>query len=152
MAKQKSPAFQRYPKDYLGDELVMRMTLEEEGAYNRLMDFAWLEGSIPADMRGLAALCKNVSLKKMTAIWETIGCKFAAHPDLPGRLIHKRLERERDKQKVWSEKSREGGKRSAEKRWGTKDEPQTPEPRTAQPIGIAQIVGKIQPGSNGTNG
>ena len=56
---EKAPAFQWYPKDYLSDLNVVVMTLEEEGAYRRLMDYCWLHGSIPDDMAALGAMCKN---------------------------------------------------------------------------------------------
>lgn len=115
---EKSPAYQRYPKDYLGDENVVVMTLEEEGAYNRLMDFCWMQGSLPSDMRELAAMCKNVPVKRMQKMWERIGRCFQPHPDHPGRLTHKRLDKEREKQAEWSRKSSEGGKKGSATRWG----------------------------------
>lgn len=118
MAKEKSPAYQRYPNDYLTDENVVRMTLEQEGAYNRLMDHCWKEGSIPADIPGLAAFCKNVTTAKMRAIWQAVGMCFEPHPTLPGRLVHPRLEKEREKQAEWKAKSSTGGKRGARARWG----------------------------------
>jgi uncharacterized protein YdaU (DUF1376 family) len=118
MAREKSPAYQRYPKDYLNDENVVAMTLEEEGAYNRLMDYCWLEGSLPNDMRKLAAMCKNIPAKRMQAIWDAIGGCFTAHPERADRLVHARLERERDKQAEWRLKSSEGGKRSQANRKG----------------------------------
>lgn len=118
MPAEKSPAYQRYSKDYLGDENVVVMTLEEEGAYNRLMDFCWLEGSIPADMRDLAAMCKNVSAKKMQAMWKRIGRCFDPHPAEADRLIHPRLEEERAKQEEWRGQQSTAGKIGAAKRWG----------------------------------
>jgi hypothetical protein len=44
---------------------------------------------------------------------------FKRHPENGERLIHPRLEEEREKQKKWKEKSSEGGRKSAAKRWGS---------------------------------
>jgi Protein of unknown function (DUF1376)/DnaB-like helicase C terminal domain len=56
-----SPAFQFYPADYLADANVQMMTLEEEGAYIRLLSYCWREGTIPADNASLSRLCKGAS-------------------------------------------------------------------------------------------
>lgn len=111
MPKESSPAYQRYPKDYLSDKNVQVMTLEEEGCYNRLMDYCWLEGSLPNNPEELAALCKgkNPSVR-------VVNC-FTVSGDV---LIHLRLEEERAKQRLWIEKSRKAGYKSAAKRWGFK--------------------------------
>ncbi len=50
----KSPAFQWYPKDILSSARVQEMSLAEEGAYRRALDFCWLNGSLPADTEKLA--------------------------------------------------------------------------------------------------
>ena len=49
----KAPAYLWYPKDYLADANTVLMSLEEEGAYRRLLDYCWLEGSIPGDMKAM---------------------------------------------------------------------------------------------------
>jgi len=41
---------------------------------------------------------------------------FQQHPNNPALLVHDRLEKEREKQDAWSEKCREGGRKSAEMR------------------------------------
>jgi uncharacterized protein YdaU (DUF1376 family) len=52
----KSPAFQFYPQDYLSSARVAEMSLEEEGAYIRLLCYCWTTGSIPADPERCARL------------------------------------------------------------------------------------------------
>lgn len=42
--KEKPPAFQFYPRDWLGSEAVGVMTPAQEGAYIRLLCYAWLSG------------------------------------------------------------------------------------------------------------
>lgn len=111
----KSPAFQWYPKDYLTDENVMVMTLEEEGAYRRLMDHCWLQGSIPNDMRSLAALCKNITTSRMKKLWLNLQSCFQLDGD---RWIHPRIEKERAKQKARKQAKSAAGSKGAAKRWG----------------------------------
>jgi len=108
----KTPAFQFYATDYLSDANVQMMTLEEEGAYIRLLCFCWIEGSIPNDPERLARLCKGGSTTLLTNV---LNC-FTQDPNDPSRLVHKRLEQEREKQRAWREKSAQGGRRSAHKR------------------------------------
>lgn len=109
----KSPAFQFYPADYLADEKVQLMTLEEEGAYLRSLAFCWREGSIPSDPQTLSRLIGKGCSVEIARVVQ--GC--FNHPSKDAsRMMHPRLECEREKQKQWIRKSSEGGKVSAEKR------------------------------------
>lgn len=108
-----TPAFQFYPADWLADAKTAMASLEEEGAFIRLLCYAWREGSIPADARRCAALIgkgATEELARVVQVW------FNQHPTDCTKLVHPRLEREREKQERWREKSAEGGKKSAEKR------------------------------------
>lgn len=107
-----SPAFQFYAAEYLADENVALMTLEEEGAYIRALAYCWREGSIPADYELLSRLLKGGSTNILRVV---VKC-FNQHPTEPGRLVHGRLEKEREKQKKWREKSKNGGLKSGESR------------------------------------
>lgn len=108
----KPPAFQFYAADYLADENVALMSLEEEGAYIRAMAYCWREGSIPADPARLSPLLKGA---RMEVVRVVKGC-FKQSPTDASRLIHPRLDFEREKQREWREKSRLGGKKSGESR------------------------------------
>jgi len=110
-AGMKSPAFQWYPGDYLASQRVQLMTLEEEGAYNRLLNFCWIHGSIPSEPELLAKL---IGKGASTTLATKVATMF--QPAASNRLIHDRLEAERRKQAVWREKSAQGGKKSAAKR------------------------------------
>jgi uncharacterized protein YdaU (DUF1376 family) len=105
----KAPAFQFYAADYLADEKVGIMTLEQEGAYIRLLCYCWREGSIPSDPEVLSRLCKGASTSLLGLV---VSC-FKQHPTDPSRLIHWRLEAERAKQDAWRQKSAEGGRKSS---------------------------------------
>lgn len=121
----KRPAFQFYPGDWLGSQRVSLLTLEEEGAYLRLLASCWQHGSIPADPEKIARL---IGKGASTTLATTLATMFQPHSLNPALLVHDRLERERDKQDAWAEKSREGGRKSAEKRQNLKGGSTTVQP------------------------
>lgn len=113
----KSPAFQFYPKDWLSSLKISLMTPAEEGAYIRLLCYCWDDAdcSIPDNDEILA------KMSRLNEGWfkggSTVVRKcFNQHPTKPGFLTNERLMKEREKQKKWSEKSHEGGKKSGEVR------------------------------------
>ncbi len=89
------------------------MSLEEEGAYIRLLCYCWKHGSIPAEPEQIARL---IGKGASTTLATTLATIF--EPDLQNgsRLIHQRLEEERQKQDEWRAKSAAGGRKSAELR------------------------------------
>lgn len=91
----KSPAFQWYPKDILSSVRVAEMSLAEEGAYRRLIDFCWLNGSIPADPIRASRVVGKGCTREIT---EAVLPMFTPDPNDPTRLVHDRLEEERRRQ------------------------------------------------------
>lgn len=121
MSKEKSPAYQRYPKDYVSDIKVQSMSLEEEGMYNRLMDYCWCEVALPADPKILSALCKG---KEPTAL--VLSCFIAVRSESdPSAMVlrHKRLDEERKKQADHAARRSLAGQKGNEKRWGKPKKP-----------------------------
>ncbi len=106
----KSPAFQFYPKDFLSDENVRVMSLQECGAYIRLIALCWIEGTLPVDTERLARLV-GVPLATFRKIWPALDPCFRAHPTNSDRLIHPRLEREREKQENFRRRQSDNGRR-----------------------------------------
>ena len=106
----RKPAFQFYPADYLSSARVCMMTLEEEGAYMRLLCYCWIQGHLPADPEKLARL---IGKGGSTTLATVVAAMFKKDPTNPERLIHDRLEEERVKQAEWAKKSSLGGKASA---------------------------------------
>lgn len=113
----RAPAFQFYANDWLSSTKVMLMTPAQEGAYLRLLLISWNDPdlSIPDDDQQLAIL------SRMGEGWLNGGSAlvrscFEQHPTKPGRLVNTRLVEEYEKQQEWREKSREGGKKSAQAR------------------------------------
>ena len=106
----KAPAFQWYPKDILASARVQEMSLAEEGAYRRLLDYCWLNGSVPADEKRCARLIgKGCTAEIAKYVLEM----FEPDPLDESRMIHDRLEAEREKQESNS-KARQA---AAEARW-----------------------------------
>ena len=111
--KSKAPAFQFYAADWLADEAVSVMSLEEEGAYFRALCYCWREGSIPADQDKLSRLLKGAPPSVVKVVTDC----FATSPSEASRLIHPMLEKERTKQRDFSDRQR--GK--ANRRWDSTD-------------------------------
>lgn len=88
-------------------------SLEEEGAYIRLLCFAWREGWIPSCPKRCAVLIGKGATEMLARV---VQGWFNQHPDDAEKMIHLRLEAERQKQLKWREKSAEGGRKSASKR------------------------------------
>ena len=107
----KNPAFQFYPGDYLSSQRVSLMTLEEEGAYIRLLCYCWKHGHIPSDPIQLAHLIgKGATVKLAPKVSKMVLAKGGS------RLVHDKLEELREERNRWIEKSRQGGLKTAEKR------------------------------------
>jgi uncharacterized protein YdaU (DUF1376 family) len=86
------------------------MTVEEEGCYIRLLAYCWREGSIPSDPEKLACLCKGIKPNRVVQLCFKVSVQDS------NRLVHERLEREREKQAEWRSKCADGGRHSAGKR------------------------------------
>lgn len=112
----RSPAFQWYPRDILSSARVQQMSLAEEGAYRRLLDYCWLNGSVPADPTRAARLIGKGATVKMAGL---VLSMFQSNPNDPSTLIHDRLEQERIRQDANREKKR----LAANTRWKA-DEPE----------------------------
>jgi uncharacterized protein YdaU (DUF1376 family) len=107
----KSPAFQFYPNEFIGDEEQALMSLAEAGAYIRLLCRCWTNGSLPDSVPALAQLCGS-SPNQMTKMWPAVKKCFKLRPD--GRWIHPRLERERQKQANFRQRQTD----NARGKWG----------------------------------
>lgn len=100
MSKEKSPAYQWYPRDILSSQRVVLMDLKTEGAYRRALDFCWLNGNLPKDLK---KLCKVIGKGCTLKIAEEISQMFYEEGEF---LKHERLDRERVKQTEYSERQR----------------------------------------------
>lgn len=119
----KSPAFQFYPGDFLRDGKQAAMSLHECGAYIRLICFCWTDGSIPNNTERLARLV-GTTPAAMRKLWPAIESCFRVSGTIGDRLIHPRLEREREKQDEYRRRQSDRGKASAASRRSTKGQPE----------------------------
>jgi uncharacterized protein YdaU (DUF1376 family) len=113
----KSPAFQFYAAEFLADENVVMMSNQELGCYIKLMCYCWREGSIPADVTKIAKLCSEDG-SAMAQLWLSIGTCFDTATFDADRLVHPRLEKEREKQKAFKDERSAAGKKGAKAKWG----------------------------------
>lgn len=109
----KPPAFQFFPADWLSSQRVQMMTLEEEGAYIRLLCYCWSHGSIPDDPAKIARLLgKSVSTDVVTNVQRM----FTVRCNDDSALTHERLELERERQKQRKLQTADAGRKSAQNR------------------------------------
>lgn len=104
--------------------------------YRHLMDICWLELSIPSDHFLLSRIL-NVSEAKFKGAWRLLGKCFKCGVQ-SDRLIHPRLDLERQKQADWRAKSAEGGRRSAHK-------PKRPKQKSTEQGGSTTVTRVVQP-------
>ena len=100
------PSFQFYPQDFLSDFNVQSMTDEECGRYIKLLCHCWIEDGLP--VKGGSPLVD---------LWLKQGSALArCFIEKGGKFRNPRLDKERQKQIGWREKSSLGGLHSAEKK------------------------------------
>lgn len=108
----RAPAFQLYAGDFFIDTL--EWSLEEVGAYTRLLLYEWDNGSLPTDIKKLSQVA-GTTPKRFQKVSKTVLAKFTMTDQ--NRFINERLERTRQEQENYRKSQSESGKRGAEKRW-----------------------------------
>lgn len=110
----KDPAMPFYVNDWLSSGNVTCMSLEQQGAFLRLLCHCWAsqDASLPDDDDQLAAL------SGMGQGWLQGGCTLVRkclvpHPDKPGHLTNERTRQLWIERQEWRQKSSEGGLKSA---------------------------------------
>jgi uncharacterized protein YdaU (DUF1376 family) len=108
MAPQKSPAFSFYAKDFLTG--TSTMSLQEVGAYIRLLAYSWDAGSVPTDP-GERARLLGCAKSQERELWNKVGKKFMMRGDV---YVNERIEEERSKQarrrQTLSDNGKQGGR------------------------------------------
>lgn len=106
MAQESAPAFQFYPRDYLTDARVLLMKPFARGCYTTLLFICWCEQTLPADDNALRVLAGAAPRE-----WARVRDQVMACFELGDNCYrHKRLDRERERQIAWRDKSSEGGR------------------------------------------
>lgn len=89
----KPPAYQHYAKDWLVG--TAQLTLEEQGAFQRLLDHQWERGPLEHDPKALARLL-GVSVRTFGRLWKQLAPHFPASSNGHGRQVANiRLEEQR---------------------------------------------------------
>lgn len=97
------PAFQFYPKQWLGDDMVALMDLCAQGAHIRLMCFAWQQSppcTLPNDLGILAKWC-GLSADAFAPVWAQVRLAWNFQNN---RWLSVGLKREWKKQKEYSKR------------------------------------------------
>jgi uncharacterized protein YdaU (DUF1376 family) len=126
----KAPAFPMYARDWLVD--TAGLTLEQQGAYVRLLSHQWIEGPLPDNEKELARRLA-VTVSVFRRLWGRISEFFPSQED--GRLGNPRLEQIRREQQEFHEMRSKFGRMGAEARWATKAQPMA-EPMTMPTGGL----------------
>jgi len=117
MAKEKAPAMMFYGREFYSDEDVLVMDWQQEATYLRLLWNCWQEGSIPAEVPKLAAICRNTPVEKFELeVWPALCSLFVARDD--GRLIHQKVESLREAKEGRRKACSDAGKLGNEIRYG----------------------------------
>jgi len=112
----KDPSFPFYASDWLGSSVIPLMSAEQERGYLRLLCHLWGSGcALPDDDDVLS------KLSLMGEGWFKGGSTlirhcFTPHPQKPGFITNAKLMAVWDEREEWREKSRRGGKKSAQLR------------------------------------
>lgn len=113
--------FPFYVHDWLTSRKILHMTAGEEGAYFRLLCYAWTDKdcSLPNDADELKIMAKWIT--STDGKWERVQRCFTKHPDFPKRLCNERLLAEWKKGHHITEVRRQ----AAQSRWNKpQDKPQ----------------------------
>ncbi len=106
----KSPAYQHYAADFLTD--TASWTNEEVGAYQRLLDYAWINRGIPQDPARIAIIVSVSADYFQEKLWPTLSTKWIQNGH--GNLVNPRQEKERKKQQEYRDRQRDAGLRGVE--------------------------------------
>ncbi len=108
------PAYQMYAQDFDMDTATWKN--KEIGVYVRLLNYEWVNGGLPTDLKELAQIAREKN-QIFNKIWiKTVSSKFQDAGQ--NKFINRKMEEVREKQRKYREVQSQRGKKSALKRWG----------------------------------
>tara|TARA_S200002703_G_scaffold135071_1_gene123824 strand:+ start:903 stop:1652 length:750 start_codon:yes stop_codon:yes gene_type:complete len=120
---EKLPWFKFFPFDWETDEDVQLMDFFERGVYLTLLCRTWIEGSIPADpskAQGLLKQCLSNAYandeQRLITAYEKIIKLFEPHPENPERLVHWKMEEQRQELISLRDRRRKAGSKGGKQR------------------------------------
>jgi len=111
MTKMKSELLDWFPVDAaktLSDQDLLGLDAEAFGVFWLIRLFCWKDGSVPADLKRLAVLCRS-SEKRLSRTLGRLDHLLEHHPDEPGRLVVPLVEGDREVQLEKHEVRRRAG-------------------------------------------
>ncbi len=114
-----SPSFQYYPADLISDPDLLTWDMEMIGIYWWTISYLWLNGGlIDSKPEVIRSLTRRKRIDKAFLIWDKIKFKFILED---GKISHKRVTEEMQKQAEQRLMKEKAGKMGAEKRWQDHD-------------------------------
>lgn len=104
------PWYPKYPADYAAD--TRKLTLEQHGLYNLLIDELWLRGSLPDDAKEIAAML-SMDPRPVSRVYDSIRGFFHV---TGGQIASPKLE----KLRAEADKVSSARETAARTRWGRK--------------------------------
>ncbi len=108
------PWFKFYPKDFMGDKNVQRMSPLEVGVYIKLLCHQWEAGSVPV-CRETAGRIAGCTTEEIEEVWPKIADLFERIPNTD-EMRNPRLHKEREKAIERRERAKKAGKASGRSR------------------------------------
>ena len=96
-----------YVADWRSSETRIKLSPAERCLYRELLDYCWIEGSLPVEEPLLAAIAA-FEVREFRKCWSAVKPLFI---EQDGRLTHHRVVDGRDKLQSWNESRREAGRR-----------------------------------------
>jgi uncharacterized protein YdaU (DUF1376 family) len=134
--REAAPAYLWYPADFLASSRVVAMTPLAELAYRRLLDYSWMDGSVPENCEACARLAR-LSFTTMRKLWPLVRPCFVALDGHDGRMVNARQERDRAALHAKRAMAAVAGKAGAKARWKHGDRMRSPSPSDAVANAIA---------------
>ena len=103
-----------WPADFSAS--TRHMARLERLAFRELLDYQWINGGLPADVKRLA-LTLGISETEFREVWPALREHFVTDPNNPKAIINKRLERERLTSIELRTKASAKAKQAADARW-----------------------------------
>jgi uncharacterized protein YdaU (DUF1376 family) len=133
------PWYKWFPAKFALSEESGPLSLAEEGAFHRLLDNQWINGSIPPELEKLALICKRIPDHEMELIWVRLKPFFEPDPNNSGRLINRDLWNQMNDVSEVSERQARNGRAGAKKRWGETSREGDKEPIAALKLSDSRV-------------
>lgn len=120
MEKIKFPAMMLYPQDFLSDMNVQSMSLEQLGAYTKLLFVCWIQGELPNDDQELSDIL-GVKIKYFEKhLKKKLEKVFVVDEKDNSKIYNPRIKKDQNILLSKSENRSQRASENASKRWGKK--------------------------------